>query len=86
MLLRNDGSLWQLVNNQFGQLRIGNQQYRNVMTIVTNNVAAVSATYGHTLILKADGSVYGTGANSSYQLGLSDTSNQLHSLLLLQAT
>lgn len=30
----------------------GNQQYRNVMTMVTNNVAAVSATYAHTLILK----------------------------------
>ncbi|MGJ7033543.1 PL29 family lyase N-terminal domain-containing protein [Niabella hirudinis] len=72
-IVKDDGSLWATGFNEFGQLGIGHRNPTNSFTpvkIITNDVKEITGTYAHTLFVKNDGSVYGAGANSSYQLGL----------------
>ena len=52
----------------------GTTTNKNAYVKVTDNVKAISAGYNHTIILKTDNIVWGSGTNSHGELG--DGSNQ----------
>src|SRR5262249_35898403 len=59
LFLKNDGSLWAMGYNAYGQL--GDGTYNNTdlpEQIVASNVTAIVAGYGHSLFLKSDGSLW----------------------------
>ena len=70
LFLRNDGSLWAMGDNSFGQL--GNNSYVSAnrpQRIASGGVAAISAGYNHSMFLKTDGSLWVMGGNDYGQLG-----------------
>lgn len=73
LFLKNDGSLWAMGNNWHGQLgdgSSGNNNQTNIPEkILSNGVAVISGGQEHSLLLKSDGSLWVTGANSTGQLG-----------------
>ncbi|WP_052295815.1 fimbrillin family protein [Parasphaerochaeta coccoides] len=79
MILKKDGTLWATGRNNYGQLGDGTSgDSNNKSTPVQvkedaggfmTDVAAVSARYNHTLILKNDGTLWATGRNNYGQLG-----------------
>ena len=77
-ILKNDGSIWSCGGNAYGQLGLGNTTTKTTFTKVTtnvnNDVKQIACGDYHTIILKNDGSVWGTGVNSSGMLGLGNTS------------
>ena len=84
VFLKNDGTVWATGYNNSGQLGIGNvaQQNRAVQVMQSNgnpitNISAIAAGYDHTVMLKNDGTVWGTGYNNQGQLGDGSTSNKL---------
>jgi alpha-tubulin suppressor-like RCC1 family protein len=70
LFLKNDGSLWGIGDNMFGQLGIGatNRAIRPTQ-IVASDVSAIAAGAYYSLFLKNDGSVWGMGTNNLGQLG-----------------
>ena len=78
-ILENDGTLWGCGSNQFGQLGLGDTNYRTAFTQVTTNVDNIKSVYcgyERTFILKNDGTLWGCGNNIYGQLGLGDTTNR----------
>ena len=74
-ILKNDGTLWSTGNNYYGQLCLGDVNYRNTFTQITTNVDDIKEIYCgrcHTLILKNDGTLWGCSYNGEGQLGLGD--------------
>ena len=73
MAIKTDGTLWAWGSNSEGKLGTGSSSYsfsyQSTPIQVMDNVAAVSAGYGHTLALKSDGTLWGWGDNYSGQLG-----------------
>jgi alpha-tubulin suppressor-like RCC1 family protein len=70
LLVKNDGSLWAMGDNTYGQLGAGAFAKTNRPVLaVTNTVTAIAAGYQHSLFLKNDGSLWGMGLNTSGQLG-----------------
>ncbi len=70
LFIKDDGSLWTMGNNTFGQLGNGTFTKTNrPVLVVASGVTAVAAGYQHSLFLKNDGSLWGMGLNSSGQLG-----------------
>ncbi|AEC02213.1 fimbrillin family protein [Parasphaerochaeta coccoides] len=81
MILKTDGTLWATGGNSAGQLgdgTLGTEQSKSTPVQVKDDtdisgfmtdVAAVSAGWFHTMILKKDGTLWATGSNSSGQLG-----------------
>ena len=80
MAVKKDGSLWTCGYNGSGQLGTNdtNSKYRftQVTTNINNDVKDVKCGEEHTLILKTDGTVWGTGRNLNGQLGIGNTSDQ----------
>lgn len=83
--LKTDGTVWAWGNNGNGRLGNGTTtQANNPVQVKTNsstflasaNVVAAGAS--HSLILKSDGSVYACGLNSSGQLSINSTTQQLY--------
>ncbi|AEC02592.1 fimbrillin family protein [Parasphaerochaeta coccoides] len=76
MILKKDGTLWATGSNQYGQLGDGTSgavNNKSTPVQVMTGVAAVSAGWSHTMILKKDGTLWGTGHNVFGQLGLGDS-------------
>jgi hypothetical protein len=70
LFLKNDGSLWAMGGNNWGQL--GDGTYNNTNRperIVAGNVTAIAAGFYFSLFLKSDGSLWAMGYNASGQLG-----------------
>ena len=79
LILENDGTLWGCGNNSYGQLGLEDTNNRTTFTQVTtnaNNIKEIHCNYGHTIILKNDGTLWGCGRNPDGQLGLGDTINR----------
>lgn len=82
-LLKNNGDLYAAGGNSTGQLGTGDLTNKTTFIKVASEVSEVSATgfiendilYGHTVILKNDGTVYGTGYCNHGQLANSNTFN-----------
>lgn len=76
MVLKEDGTLWTFGRNLYGQLGHATNSGSNVAnstpTQVLTDVVAIAAGDSHSLALKADGSLYAFGQNSSGQLGVGD--------------
>ena len=79
LILKNDDTLWGCGDNGSGKLGLGDGNDRYTFTQVTtntNDIKSVYCGYEHTLILKNDGTLWGTGRNNVGQLGLGDTNNR----------
>jgi alpha-tubulin suppressor-like RCC1 family protein len=76
LFLKNDGSLWVMGYNYYGQLGDGTGTDTNIPEqIVASNVTAIAAGWYHSLFLKSDGSLWATGWNLFGQLGDGTTNN-----------
>ena len=82
LILKKDKSLWGCGNNPSGQLGIGTTQDSRFFEKIMDNVAYMSAGYGHAVILKDDSSVWTCGYNAYYQLGNGKTTNSSTPILV----
>ena len=79
VVLKNDGTLWGSGWNNYGQLGLGDTNNRKIFTQITTNINNIKSVYCskyHTLILKNDGTLWGSGNNGSGQLGLGGGSSK----------
>ena len=79
LILKNDGTLWGCGWNNVGGLGLGDTTNRNTFTQAITNVNNIKEIYcgrSHTIILKNDGTLWGTGWNDVGQLGLGDYTNR----------
>ena len=80
MAIQADGSLWTWGFNDFGQLGDGTTEHRLAPMIrvgADNHWASVAAGAGHTVAIRADGSLWAWGANWNGQLGDGTTEDRL---------
>ena len=81
MVLMTDGTIWGTGLNTSGQLGIASSTYpTNIsLTQMTNNTGKtpkyISCGSNHTIVLMTDGTIWGTGLNTSGELGLGNTTN-----------
>ncbi|XP_075679402.1 RCC1 and BTB domain-containing protein 2-like [Dermatophagoides pteronyssinus] len=77
LLLRQDGTVFALGDNRFGQLT-GNSSssYDTVVNTGLNNVKIIACGAGHSLALTNTNQIYSWGCNKYGQLGLGDTNNR----------
>lgn len=80
--------LWMTGLNDYGQLGLGDNIDRNMLTRVDDDLtwsklalggyytAPTQAGYGYTIALKSNGTIWATGANNYGQLGLGDTTDR----------
>jgi alpha-tubulin suppressor-like RCC1 family protein len=70
LLLKSDGSLWAMGDNQYGELGDYSFTETNLPEqIVASNVTAIAAGDYHSLFLKSDGSLWAMGDDNDGQLG-----------------
>ena len=79
LFIMNDGSLWTMGRNNYGQLGDGKTSslYSPVKLNLKIPAVKIAAGEGHSLFVLADGSLWGMGRNSSGQLGTGKTSDHL---------
>ena len=74
VILKNDGTVWSAGQNDYGQLGLGDSNYRNKFTQmiynINNDAKQIACGALHTVILKNDGTVWSCGRNDYGQLGL----------------
>ena len=80
-IIKNDGSVWACGNNGYGELGLGDKTARNTFTKVTTNInndvkQIACGRNCQTLMLKNDGSIWGTGYNFQGMFGLGDATNE----------
>src|SRR5882724_2120448 len=83
--LKSDGTIWTWGSNTNGQLGNGTTtQANNPVQAKINSTTFIGGSYAlaagatHTLVLKTDGSVWSCGLNSSGQLSINSTTQQLY--------
>ena len=79
LILKNDGTLWGCGYNGYGQLGLGDTNYRTTFTQITTNTDDIKEIYcgaNHTLILENNGTLWDCGHNNRGQLGLGDTNDR----------
>jgi alpha-tubulin suppressor-like RCC1 family protein len=80
LALSNDGKVYAVGQNSFGQLGLDDNADRNAFKEVTSlsdkSITAISAGQFHSLALSNNGKVYATGWNNYGQLGLGDNNNR----------
>ena len=79
LILKNDGTLWGCGRNANGQLGLGDSSDRATFTQITtnaNDIKLIRCGECHTIVLKNDGTLWGTGYNSNGKLGLGDTTDR----------
>jgi alpha-tubulin suppressor-like RCC1 family protein len=72
LALRADGALWGWGNNQTGQLGTGTPSYSAVSpvrSVALDGLVSISSGHVHSLVMRADGSVWSWGHNGYGQLG-----------------
>ncbi len=72
LFIMNDGSLWAMGNNAYGQLGDGHYNSTGINKpekVVASGVTAIAAGEYHSLFLKSDGSLWAMGNNADGQLG-----------------
>ena len=75
VLLKNDGTVWVTGANGSGRLGLGypdGEHFGFVQVPGLAGVVSVGAGSSHTVVLKRDGTVWGTGSNGMGQLGMGD--------------
>ncbi len=87
--LKNDSSLWLWGYNNYGVSGNGTGQYTEIqhpsqMSEVGTGWVDVQAGTAHIVALKANGDLYGWGANNYGQLGTGDNTNQFSPKLIMQ--
>ena len=71
LFLKEDGSLWSMGYNGFGQLGNGDQTDQSrPFQVKASGVIGAAAGRDHSLFVQNDGSVWGMGRNDANQLGL----------------
>ena len=78
-ILKNDDTLWGCGYNGEGELGLGDNANKSNFTQITTNVDDIKEIYcgyEHTLILKNDDTLWGSGRNDDSQLGLGDTNHR----------
>jgi alpha-tubulin suppressor-like RCC1 family protein len=73
MVLMKNGTIWGTGLNSNGQLGLGDTTDRNTLTRITSNIGGstpvfISCGGYHTMVLMTDGTIWGTGANSYFQI------------------
>ena len=76
--IKNDGTLWSMGINDFGQLGLSDTTNRSspVQVGTLSNWDQISCGYKHTLAIKNDGSLWSFGLNTYGALGLSDVTSR----------
>jgi alpha-tubulin suppressor-like RCC1 family protein len=75
LFVRNDGTLWAVGWNVYGQWGNGTTNNADTPVDVASNVVAVAAGYGQSLFVKTDGTLWAMGYNANGQLGNGATNN-----------
>jgi len=73
MAIKNDGTLWGTGRNEYGQLSLGDVNLRNIFTQENTNDTnwkIVSGGWQHTMAIKNDGTLWGTGKNDKGQISI----------------
>ena len=75
LVLMTDGTLYGTGYNRYGQLGLGDNINKNVLTEITTipllkTIKTVLTGDNHTIVLMTDGTLYGSGSNGYGQLGL----------------
>jgi len=90
IVLMSDGTIYGTGANGSGQLGNGNTTNRNTLGVMNlpggKTPVAISAGTDHSLVLMSDGTIYGTGANSSGQLGRGNTTSSNTLVLMTNST
>ena len=87
LFLKNDGSLWAMGYNTYGQLGDGNNTQKNrPERIAVTNATAIAAGDAHSLFLKSDGSLWAMGWNFYGQLGIGTYSQYQYSPVQMVAS
>jgi alpha-tubulin suppressor-like RCC1 family protein len=76
MFIREDGTLWGVGSNLYGQLGTGDTATRSNPVQIAADVAAVACGLNHTLFAKVDGSLWVMGDNYDGQLGTGDNAEK----------
>jgi alpha-tubulin suppressor-like RCC1 family protein len=79
--IKSDGTIWGIGTNTSGQLGLGNITNKTTLTQITSNIGistpkTISYGNNYTIVLMTNGTIWGTGLNNVYQLGLGDISNR----------
>jgi alpha-tubulin suppressor-like RCC1 family protein len=90
IVLMSDGTIYGTGANGSGQLGNGNTSNRNTLGLMNlpggKTPVAISAGTDHTLVLMSDGTIFGTGANGSGQLGNGNTTSSNTLVLMTNST
>lgn len=74
LILFEDGTLWGVGANDFGQLGVSGPVSAELI-LIASSVRAIAAGEGHSLFIKTDDTLWGMGLNTSGQLGIGSNVN-----------